>query len=178
MTMVNSDALVKKYENLVHSVVAKKLHEHIGDDDLIQVGRIALWRCAKRYDPDRGKFSTYAYKAIYHAMLKELSKRKSDVSLNAPVADEEELELQDTIADLKQSLEGVELRFELTDFMQTLTPRRNKILKLKAKGQTRKEIAVILGVSYDLITKEMKEINAQWKAFHNSLEEDTPCDHN
>ena len=46
-------------------------------------------------------------------------------------------------------------------------------LKLKAKGLTRKEIKVILGVSYDLIVKEMKEINAQWKAFHNSLEEDT-----
>lgn len=172
MSMVNSDALVKKYEPLVYSVVAKKLHEHIGDEDLFQVGRIALWRCAKRYDPDRGKFSTYAYKAIYHAMLKELSKRKGETSLNAPVADEEELELQDTIADLKQTMEGVELRFELTDFMQTLTPRRKKILKLKAKGHTRKEIHVILGVSYDLIVKEMKEINAQWKQFHNSLEED------
>lgn len=173
MTMVNSDALVKKYEPLVYSIVSKKLHEHIGDEDLIQVGRIALWRCAKRYDPDRGKFSTYAYKAIYHAMLKELSKRKGETSLNAPVADEDELELQDTIADLKQTMEGVELRFELTDFMQTLTPRRKKILKLKAKGMTRKEIMTILGVSEDIIFYEMKKIKAQWKEFHNSLEEDT-----
>lgn len=175
MTMVNSDALVKKYEPLVYSVVSKKLNEYVGDEDLIRVGRIALWRCAKRYDPDRGKFSTYAYKAIYHAMLKELSKRKSETSLNAPVADEEELELQDTIADLKQNMNGVELKFELTDFMKTLTPRRKVILKLKAKGQTRKEIADILRVSYDLIVKEMKEINKQWKAFHNSLEEDNDC---
>ena len=169
---VDADALVRKYENLVHSVIAKKLSDHIGDEDLIQAGRFALWKSAKRYDPDRGKFSTYAYKAIYHAMLKELSKRKNEVSLNVPVAGDEELELQDTIADLNQSLEGVELKFELEDFMKTLNPRRQDILKRKAKGETRKEIAKALGVSYDLIVKEMKAIKTQWSKFHNNVEEE------
>ena len=169
---VDTNALVRKYEALIHSVLSKKLPTYIGDEDLVQVGRIALWKSAKRYDPNKGKFSTYAYKAIYHSMLKELSKRKSEVSLNAPVAGDDELEFQDTIADLRQSLEGTELKFELEDFYKTLTPRRQEVLKRKVDGQTRREIAKALGVSYDLIVKEMKEINNQWKKFHNNIEEE------
>lgn len=169
---VDTDALVRKYEPLIHSVIAKKLPAYLGDEDLVQTGRIALWRSAKRYDPDKGKFSTYAYKAIYHQMLKELSKRKTEVSLNAPAVGEEDCELQDLIPDLREGLEGTELRFELEDFYATLTPRRQNVMHRKAKGETRKEIAKALGVSYDLIVKEMKEINKQWKEFHNKTEEE------
>ena len=169
---VDTDALVRKYEPLIHSVISKKLPAYIGDEDLVQVGRIALWKSAKRYDPDKGKFSTYAYKAIYHHLLKELSKRKTEISLNTTIPGDEECELQDLIPDLKQSLEGIELRFELEDFYKTLTPRRQEIMKRKAYGQTRKEIAKALSVSYDLIVKETKEINKQWKEFHNNVEEE------
>ena len=171
-TNVDTDALVRKYEPLVFAVLTKKLPSHIRDDDLVQVGRIALWRCAKRFDPDKGKFSTYAYKAIYHQMLKELGKRKTEVSLNTPVMLEEECELQDLISDQKQSFEGVELRFELEDFYKTLTPRRQEVLKRRAAGQTIKEIAHGLGVSDDTISREMKKIKHQWKVFHNSVEEE------
>jgi DNA-directed RNA polymerase len=174
-TNVDTNALVRKYEPLIYAVLTKKLSEYIGDEDLVQVGRIALWRCAKRYDPDKGKFSTYAYTAIYHAMLKELGKRKTEISLNTPIAGEEELELKDTIADLRLGMEGVELKFELEDFMKQLTTRQKTVLTLKANGKTRKEIAEQLGVSYDLIVKEMKAINAKWKVFHNSLEEAEEC---
>lgn len=169
---VDADALVRKYENLVHSVIAKKLSDHIGDEDLIQAGRFALWKSAKRYDPDRGKFSTYAYKAIYHAMLKELSKRKNEVSLNVPVAGDEELELQDTIADLTQSLECVELKLELEDFCKTLTPRRREIMKHKLEGETSREIAEKLHVTPRFVNKEMLKICKQWKEFHNNVEEE------
>ncbi len=168
---VDANALVRKYEKLIYSVIAKKLPTYIGDDDLAQVGRIELWRCAKKYDPDKGKFSTYAYRAIYHKMLNELKRRKTEVSLNTIVT-EEEVELQELIPDLKQSLEGVELRFELEDFYKTLTPRRQEVLKRKANGQTRKEIAHSMGVSQDIVDREMKNIKNQWKEFHNNVEEE------
>ena len=168
---VDTDALVRKYETLIHGVLAKKLPAYVGDEDLIQTGRIALWRCAKRYDPDKGKFSTYAYKAIYHNMLKELSKRKTEVSLNTPVISEEECELQDLIPDLKQTVQA-DIRFELADFYKTLTDRQKDILKRKADGYTRKEIAHTYNVSVDLIDLEMKRIKNQWKDFHKKIEED------
>ena len=166
---INTDAMVRKYEPLIYSVLSKKLNRYLGDDDLIQVGRIALWKCAKRYDPDKGHFSTYAYRAIYHAMLNELSKRKSDVSLNTTVPGGDGLELQDMIEDLNQSLEGVELKFELVDFMKTLNQRRQEILKRKARGETRREIAKALDVSYYVVVRELKEISKQWKEFHTNM---------
>ena len=166
---INTDAMVRKYEPLIYSVLSKKLNRYLGDDDLIQVGRIALWKCAKRYDPDKGRFSTYAYRAIYHAMLNELSKRKSDVSLNTTVPGEDGLEFQDMIEDLNQSLEGVELKFELVDFMKTLNQRRQEILKRKARGETRREIAKALDVSYYVVVRELKEISKQWKEFHTNM---------
>ena len=166
---INTDAMVRKYEPLIYSVLSKKLNRYLEDDDLIQVGRIVLWKCAKRYDPDKGRFSTYAYRAIYHAMLNELSKRKSDVSLNATVPGEDGLEFQDMIEDLNQSLEGVELKFELVDFMKTLNQRRQEILKRKARGETRREIAKALDVSYYVVVRELKEISKQWKEFHTNM---------
>ena len=162
---VDTNALVRKYETLVHSVLSKKLPTYIGDEDLVQVGRIALWKSAKRYDPDKGKFSTYAYKAIYHAMLKELSKRKSETSLNAPVAGDDELEFQDTIADLRQSLDGAELRFELEDFYKTLKPKKQEILRRKANGETYGEIAKAMNISYFDVGNELKSIRKLWNRF-------------
>lgn len=162
---VDTNALVRKYEALIHSVLTKKLPNYIGDEDLVQVGRIALWKSAKRYDPDKGKFSTYAYKAIYHAMLKELSKRKNDVSLNTTVAGDEELEFQDTIADLRQSLDGAELKFELEDFYKTLKPKKQEILRRKANGETYREIAKAMNISYFDVGNELKSIRKLWNRF-------------
>lgn len=169
---VDTDALVRKYEPLIHSVIYKKLPNYIGDDDLVQVGRIALWKSAKRCNPDKGKFSTYAYKVIYHAMLKELGKRKNEISLNTPIIGEEETEFQDLIPDLKQMVEGVEMRFELSDFYKTLTPRQQSVLSHKASGEPYKEIAAAIGVSYDVVRNEMVLIRRLWKKFCNRTEED------
>ena len=169
---VDTDALVRKYEPLIHSIISKKLSDYIGDDDLVQIGRIALWKSAKRYDPDKGKFSTYAYKVIYHAMLKELGKRKNEVSLNTPVVGDEDTEFQDLIPDLKPIFEGVEIRFELNDFFQTLTPRQQSVLTHKAAGETHREIAKSIGASYDIVCREMRNINRLWKKFQNRTEED------
>lgn len=171
-TNVDTDALVRKYEPLIHSVIAKKLPDYVGDEDLIQVGRIALWKGARRFDPDKGKFSTYAFKLIYHHMIDELRKRKNEVSLNTPVVSDEACELQDLIQDLKQPIDGAELRFELEDFYKTLNPRRQEILRRKANGQTRKEIAEGVGISFELVKKELQFINKRWKEFHNRLEEE------
>ena len=48
----------------------------------------------------------------------------------------------------------------------------DEIQRLSGLNFTRKEIAKALSVSYDLIVKETKEINKQWKEFHNNVEEE------
>lgn len=56
---------------LVYFVYKKRFGQHTGHkDDLIQEGYIALLRACKMFNLDRkNKFSTYATKAIYNAML-------------------------------------------------------------------------------------------------------------
>lgn len=173
---VDVNALVHKYERLVYSVLSKKLPAHVGDDDLVQVGRIALWRCAKKYDPDKGKFTTYAYQSIYHSMLRELGKRKATVSLSTIVDQTEKIELQDTIEDLKQSLDNLDIKFELEEFMKRLNERQRTILKKRAIGKSFEEIAKDMNLTYSKVWREMKVICELWERFDRKIEEECEND--
>ena len=63
--------------------IAKKCVRKNGDMiELVQVGAIALWRCAKEYDWTRGTcFSTFAWIAVQRAMWRSTRKRKRDEML-------------------------------------------------------------------------------------------------
>jgi RNA polymerase sigma factor (sigma-70 family) len=61
--------LLARHEGLVHYVVRNQIWGGVPEDDLLQEGRIALWRAIERYDPRRGAaFSTYASVAIARAV--------------------------------------------------------------------------------------------------------------
>jgi RNA polymerase sigma factor (sigma-70 family) len=61
--------LLAWHEPLVHYVVRNQIWGGVPEDDLLQEGRIALWRAIERYDPRRGAaFSTYASVAIARAV--------------------------------------------------------------------------------------------------------------
>jgi len=57
--------LLARHERLVRYVVRNQIWGGVPEDDLLQEGRIALWRAIEGYDPRRGAaFSTYASVAI------------------------------------------------------------------------------------------------------------------
>jgi len=57
--------LLEWHERLVRYVVRNQIWGGVPEDDLLQEGRIALWRAIEGYDPRRGAaFSTYASVAI------------------------------------------------------------------------------------------------------------------
>jgi len=59
------NALLERHEGLVHYMVGRQYWGEVAKDDLLQEGRIALWRAIQGYDPGRGvSFSTYAGVAI------------------------------------------------------------------------------------------------------------------
>lgn len=61
------DTLLARHEPLVHYMVRNQIWGGVPEDDLLQEGRIALWRAIEGYDPQRGTaFSTYACVAIAH----------------------------------------------------------------------------------------------------------------
>jgi RNA polymerase sigma factor (sigma-70 family) len=61
--------LLARHERLVHYVVRNQIWGGVPEDDLLQEGRIALWRAIEGYDPQKGAaFSTYACVAIARAV--------------------------------------------------------------------------------------------------------------
>jgi RNA polymerase sigma factor (sigma-70 family) len=76
------EALLKRHEGLVHSVLRRQWRGDVGCADLLQEGRIGLWQAIKHFDPHRGiAFSTYAWYALarrmWRAVLVESRQRGS-----------------------------------------------------------------------------------------------------
>ena len=63
------EALLQAHERLIHRVILEQGIGGIRYEDLVQEGRIAVWRSILHFDPGRGyAFSTYAWTAIYRRM--------------------------------------------------------------------------------------------------------------
>jgi RNA polymerase sigma factor (sigma-70 family) len=63
-----------EHERLVHWVVHRQWLGNLSYARAVQVGRIALWRALRRYDPQRGcTFSTYAVPAIERALWRAVA---------------------------------------------------------------------------------------------------------
>jgi len=59
------ETLLLRHEGLIHFLLQRQAVGGLAYDDLVQEGRIALWRAVLGFDPRRGvAFSTYAGKAI------------------------------------------------------------------------------------------------------------------
>lgn len=62
---VCQDTLVRRHEGLIHCILHRQVTGGLAYAELVQEGRIALWRAALGFDPGRGvAFSTYAGVAI------------------------------------------------------------------------------------------------------------------
>lgn len=63
------EALLRRHERLVHSVLRRQWRGDVTCADLLQEGRIGLWQAIMHFDPHRGvAFSTYAWYAIERRM--------------------------------------------------------------------------------------------------------------
>lgn len=74
MTNDEMQKILEENENLVRFTLCKHFPAYMFDDDMFQVGMIALWKAASTFDFSRGKFSTYAVKCIKNGINCELRK--------------------------------------------------------------------------------------------------------
>jgi len=66
-----------KHERLVHWVVHRQWLGALSYTAAVQAGRLALWRVAQGYDPQRGvAFSTYAVSAIQRAVWRAVQEAR------------------------------------------------------------------------------------------------------
>ncbi|OEH92034.1 sigma-70 family RNA polymerase sigma factor [Bacillus solimangrovi] len=69
--MQSFEILLKQYEPLLRTQM-KKLNLCKDYDFYYQCGCIALWQAYSRYDPTKGRFSTYAFSTVRGMLLSEL----------------------------------------------------------------------------------------------------------
>lgn len=63
------DALVRAHSGLIHTLLRQVAHAGVPYAELVQAGRLALWRAALHFDPQRGvQFATYAGVAVERAL--------------------------------------------------------------------------------------------------------------
>jgi RNA polymerase sigma factor (sigma-70 family) len=120
-------------------------------EDLIDAGRIGLWKALRKYDYSKGKISSYAWKSIRWFVKKEIDQFKKHA-----------------YKQLKDEHVYCHSKFNLWEFLpKELTSLETEILRLKLDGCSVKEISEILDIStsvaknslYKAIKKIKKGIN-------------------
>jgi RNA polymerase sigma factor (sigma-70 family) len=146
------NTLLAWHERLVRYVVRNQIWGGVPEDDLLQEGRIALWRAIEGYDPQRGAaFSTYASVAIarrvWRATQQERDQRRLVRQADPPDA---YLMLE---AGIWQALVGE----VLAEGLGHLSERQRRVLEL------------VYGVGEDAPLREdgrdgwmLKEVGEQW----------------
>jgi len=76
------EGLVRQHEGLVHAVIRRSWVGGSAYDDLLQEGRMALWRAIRGFDVERGTtFSSYAWpiieRAVWRAVRAEEHQRQT-----------------------------------------------------------------------------------------------------
>lgn len=73
------NALMRRHERLVHAVVRQQWSGGWGYAEVVQEGRLGLWRAILKYDPEQGRaFSTYAWLAIARQVWAAVHRRQRE----------------------------------------------------------------------------------------------------
>jgi RNA polymerase sigma-B factor len=80
------DQLLQRFDRVVQWVVNREAREPGHVEDLMQVGRLALWQALDRYEPARGvRFTSYAVKIITGNLKHHYRDRVSTIRVPRPV---------------------------------------------------------------------------------------------
>lgn len=164
--------IFERYTPLIMKL-EKKYYLSDGDsDDLIQEGRIGLFKAIEHYDPTFAtKFSTYAYSSIQSEMQHavERSNRLYNLMLNesVPITDIDE----ETISGSVKSPEEIVLsRENFTSFYnrlkKTLSDFENEVLEQYIEGFTTKQIASLLDKDTKSIANTVSRIRKKAKGIN------------
>lgn len=161
--MTALDQAILDNEKLVLFTVNKYFPEYRLDDDIIQLGRIGLWKALRSYAPEASKFGNYAVLCIKNEIAKYFQcqnypKRKEPamVRLDAP-APVEENHSQATVADVIPGVDDVDF-LDVDAILAALTTEQRFILAKLASGYCVAEIARQIGSTKFLVGKQKKRI--------------------
>jgi len=76
--MDDFNEVVEQYTPLIYHII-KKLNIYKQTDEYFQTGLIGLWEAYLKFDPNKGKFLSYAYKTIFGKMLYQMKKENQGI---------------------------------------------------------------------------------------------------
>lgn len=81
------DALVRAHSGLIHTILRRVEHAGLPYAELVQVGRVALWRAVRCFDPWRGvQFTTYGGLAVERALWAAVREARQVRDVPVPLA--------------------------------------------------------------------------------------------
>lgn len=155
-----------RHEKLVHLVIRRHFMWMIRlgycMDDMVQEGRIAIWRAEKEYTPEKGRETTYyarcVYNRLHHVFVwpHQSQKRMSD-RLTVPITqrvggeDGDELTLLDTLVAQDANPADVAIDRALADaYVRKIArnPRQTEAIRLRYKaGLDLNDVGRAMGIS-------------------------------
>lgn len=159
--VADEEVLLRENDDLVHWVIGtfKPTFVLRADyDDIAQVGRIALLKAIRTYEPKKGKLSTYATRCIRNAyrnmlFLERAQKRQTH---KLQVYYDEEIDDKghtwwDTL-EMSASVEDeVVRRVAMQEWLAQLDERERCIIEMKCQGYYLREIGARLGITHERV---------------------------
>ena len=143
------DNINQKFENLwnnsdvknIMNKVCNRYKKNIDLDDIESIKMDVLWKCIKKHDPDKSKFTSYLYQQLSYAMKNKLKRKRLEFNC-------------DTI---EKSDSNYEEKINIIDIMTGLDTETSKILNQRFyHNMTMAEIGRVNGYSRETARRRLK----------------------
>jgi RNA polymerase sigma factor (sigma-70 family) len=176
----DADELYYKHEGLVKKSLERGFPNHhsfakihgLDKDDLLQLGKIGLFKATKGYDSSKGaSFETYARKIILYTIMTEAKKysvnnkdnRTYDLvdktSMEYPIAstDGDVVDLHDVVEAKDDAFDEIELDMMLQKVSGKVSANIVEAVKMRCYLYTFEEIGLALGMSSQGVQQMLKK---------------------
>ena len=172
--------IIKQYENLIESKVKAKGYHYYSYDyqELIQCGRLAVYKSILAYDNKSSKFSTFVSHVIDNELinyLRKLNSQKQKINSDTiPLNNQGEIEYISDAGDTsyfpvstedtspeRQLIDEEALAYAIKEVGLKLSDMEFDILKLKLAGHKQKEIADTLHISIKSVENALARIRTK-----------------
>lgn len=169
MTIEERNKAVEENMPIVHYICRHVFPSCVGQnyDDFVQAGMVELIMAADRFE-DRGtaSFATYAYSCVKGAIARQViyaakaGQNLPTVSMNSVLDEDEELQLEGTLANYKDEISEGDL--DMVTFIDSLPPHLKRTCEYRILGYSYKEIAKKEKVTHQAIVQRIASI---WKLY-------------
>ncbi len=127
-------------QNIMNKV-SNRYRRNIDHDDIESIKMDTLWKCIKKYDMSKSKFTSYVYQQITFAFKNKVKKKRNEYNTDT-------LEKEDT---------NTRMKMEVTDIITGLDEEDSKILTQRFyDNMTMKEIGKRNGYSRETARRRLK----------------------